>query len=72
MWIAGIQQGAMLKIQNADGTLMYTFMDTLAKIYPYWILRTVAGLIFTVGMVIFILNIVLTIVKGRSLSQSRA
>jgi cytochrome c oxidase cbb3-type subunit 1 len=72
MWIAGIQQSVMLKIFNADGTLAYTFMDTLVKIYPYWILRTVAGLIFTVGMVIFILNIVLTIVKGRSLSQSRA
>jgi cytochrome c oxidase cbb3-type subunit 1 len=72
MWIAGIQQSVMLKIFNDDGTLAYTFMDTLVKIYPYWILRTVAGLIFTVGMVIFILNIVLTIVKGRSLSQSRA
>jgi cytochrome c oxidase cbb3-type subunit 1 len=72
MWIAGIQQSVMLKIFNDDGTLAYTFMDTLVKIYPFWILRTVAGLIFTVGMVIFILNIVLTIVKGRSLSQSRA
>ncbi|MDR2104485.1 MAG: cbb3-type cytochrome c oxidase subunit I [Deferribacteraceae bacterium] len=72
MWIAGIQQSVMLKQLNSDGTLANTFMDTLVAIYPFWILRTVAGLIFTVGMVIFILNIVLTIVKGRSLSQSRA
>jgi cytochrome c oxidase cbb3-type subunit 1 len=72
MWIAGIQQSVMLKLTNDDGTLAYTFMDTLAKIYPYWMLRTVAGLIFTIGMVLFILNIVLTIIKGRSLSQSRA
>jgi cytochrome c oxidase cbb3-type subunit 1 len=72
MWIAGIQQSVMLKQLNDDGTLAHTFMETLVNIYPFWILRTVAGLIFTVGMVIFILNIVLTIVKGRSLSQSRA
>jgi cytochrome c oxidase cbb3-type subunit 1 len=65
MWIAGIQQGAMLKMVNADGTLAYTFVETLQKIVPYWQLRTVGGLIFTVGMLFFIYNIVMTIAKGR-------
>ena len=65
MWIAGIQQGAMLKMLNADGTLAYSFMDTLVKIYPYWQLRTLGGVIFAVGMVIFVINIVITIVNGR-------
>lgn len=65
MWIAGIQQGAMWKLANSDGTLAYTFMDTVASIYPYWQMRTLAGVIYTVGMVFFIINITLTIMKGR-------
>lgn len=65
MWIAGIQQGAMLKMANEDGTLAYSFMDTLVQMYPYWQLRTVSGVIYTIGMVIFIYNIVMTIVNGR-------
>ncbi len=73
MWIAAIQQGAMLKMANSDGTLAYTFMETVAKIYPYWQLRTVAGVIYAVGMVIFVVNIVMTIVNGkRSLAAEAA
>jgi cytochrome c oxidase cbb3-type subunit 1 len=65
MWIAGVQQGAMLKMANEDGTLAYSFVETVARLYPYWQLRTVGGVIFTVGMLVFIYNIVMTIRTGR-------
>ncbi|MDR2870556.1 MAG: cbb3-type cytochrome c oxidase subunit I, partial [Deferribacteraceae bacterium] len=72
MWIAGVQQGAMLKMPNEDGTLAYTFVETVARLYPYWQLRTLGGVIFTIGMLVFIYNIVMTIRTGRqNLAEAR-
>ena len=65
MWITGIQQGAMWKAVNPDGTLKYTFMETLVPNYPYWQMRTVSGLIFTVGMLFFIYNVLMTMQQGK-------
>jgi cytochrome c oxidase cbb3-type subunit 1 len=70
MWITGIQQGAMWKATNADGTLKYTFVESLAKNYPYWHTRTLAGIIFTVGMLFFIYNVLMTIRKGKAAQAS--
>jgi len=64
MWITGVQQGAMWKAVNSDGSLKYTFMDSLIPNYPFWQLRTVSGLIFTVGMLFFIYNIYMTMRRG--------
>ncbi len=66
-WITGIQQGAMWKALTPEGTLKYTFMETLVKNYPYWHVRSLGGAIFIVGMVVFVLNVLLTIQKGRAL-----
>src|SRR5512147_158083 len=64
MWITGIMQGALWKATNADGSLKYTFVEGLAKNYPFWQMRTVGGVIFTVGMLFFIYNIFMTMRKG--------
>ena len=66
MWITGIQQGALWKAANPDGTLKYTFVEGLAKNYPYWHMRALGGLIFTVGMLFFIYNVLMTIRKGQA------
>ncbi|HIJ59420.1 MAG TPA: cytochrome C oxidase Cbb3 [Nitrospirae bacterium] len=72
MWITGIQQGALWKATNPDGSLAYTFMEGLVKNYPYWQLRTLGGIIFTVGMLFFIYNIYMTMKKGKTLSHEKA
>jgi cytochrome c oxidase cbb3-type subunit 1 len=72
MWITGIQQGALWKAVNPDGTLKYTFMETLVRNYPFWKMRTIAGVIFTVGMLFFIYNIFMTIRRGKSLAAAKA
>ena len=64
MWITGIQQGAMWKAATPEGTLTYTFMEGLVKNYPYWQMRTAAGLVFTVGMLFFIYNVSMTMRRG--------
>lgn len=72
MWITGIQQGAMWKITSTDGTLQYTFMETLVRNYPYWQMRTVAGIVFVVGMLFFVYNVLMTIKKGNDLAKQAA
>ena len=72
MWITGIQQGALWKAVNPDGTLRYIFMEGLVKNYPFWQMRTIGGLIFTAGMLFFIYNIFMTMRKGNALAGSKA
>ena len=65
MWILGIQQGAMWKaVSPEDGSLTYTFMESLLANYPYWKIRTFGGLLFFIGLCIFAYNIVMTAVKA--------
>ena len=47
------------------GTLTYSFIETLVGNYPYWIARSVFGVIFIVGMLVFLFNFIMTIVKGK-------
>jgi hypothetical protein len=37
MWIAGVMQGLMWRATNADGTLTYTFVESLNATYPYYL-----------------------------------
>jgi len=72
MWITGIRQGWMWKATDAEGRLVYrNFMDTVVGNYPYWHTRTLAGIVFTAGMLLFVYNVLMTIRKGKAL-QARA
>jgi cytochrome c oxidase cbb3-type subunit I len=71
MWILGIQQGTMWKsISPEDGSLTYTFMESVINNYPYWKMRSVGGAIFVVGMVVFAFNIVMTAVNAGKSTQA--
>ena len=60
LWIAGIVQGAMWKAVNPDGSLAYTFLDTVAAMYPFWIVRLLGGLLYFAGIVVFAYNLYMT------------
>ncbi len=66
MWIAGVMQGLMWRATNADGTLTYTFVESLAATYPYYAVRLLGGLLVLSGMFIMIYNVVKTIGAGSS------
>jgi cytochrome c oxidase cbb3-type subunit 1 len=61
LWIAGIQQGAMWKATNADGSLTYSFLQTVTAMYPYWIIRFIGGAIYFVGIIVFAYNLIMTV-----------
>ena len=71
MWVAGIMQGLMWRELTPEGTLAYTFMESINATYPYYVLRWFGGLLFLVGMCIMAYNIYRTLVPS-SASESTA
>ncbi|MDE1922466.1 MAG: cbb3-type cytochrome c oxidase subunit I, partial [Gammaproteobacteria bacterium] len=61
MWIAGVMQGLMWREKNPDGTLTYTFVESLKATYPFYEVRLVGGLLFLFGMFIMAYNVVKTL-----------
>ncbi|HEY5761492.1 MAG TPA: cytochrome-c oxidase, cbb3-type subunit I [Steroidobacter sp.] len=57
MWIAGVMQGLMWRAVNSDGTLTYTFVESLKATYPYYGIRLLGGLMFLSGMLIMAYNV---------------
>jgi cytochrome c oxidase cbb3-type subunit 1 len=57
MWISGVMQGLMWRATNTDGTLTYSFIETVAAMHPFYVARTVGGLIFLLGMFLMAYNV---------------
>ena len=56
MWVNGIAQGLMWRAVNSDGTLTYSFVETLVASHPGFIVRFVGGAIFLSGMFLMAWN----------------
>src|SRR5687768_1877052 len=65
MWIAGVMQGLMWRALNDDGTLTYTFVESLEATYPYYAIRLLGGLMFLSGMFIMAYNVLRTVRESR-------
>ncbi|HHV49515.1 MAG: cytochrome-c oxidase, cbb3-type subunit I [Azonexus sp.] len=65
MWIAGVMQGLMWRAVNADGTLAYSFVESVKGSYPFWAIRWLGGVLFLVGMLIMAYNMFKTMAGGK-------
>ncbi len=65
MWISGITQGLMWRAFNDDGTLTYSFIESVKFTYPYYGLRLLGGLVFFSGMIVMVYNVYRTITNVR-------
>jgi cytochrome c oxidase cbb3-type subunit 1 len=63
MWIAGVMQGLMWGAINDDGTLTYSFVESLLRMHPFYLIRFLGGAMFLSGMFIMAYNVYKTI-KG--------
>ena len=68
MWIAGVMQGLMWRAVNADGTLTYTFVESVKATFPFYVLRLLGGTLYLVGMCVMLWNTLKTAFNG-SVSQ---
>jgi cytochrome c oxidase cbb3-type subunit I len=66
MWIAGVMQGLMWRGINADGTLTYTFVESVKASYPFYVIRVLGGLLYLAGMLIMAWNTWKTVARGQS------
>jgi len=64
MWIAGVMQGLMWRAVNADGTLTYSFVESVKATYPYYGVRLLGGVLYLSGMVMMAYNMWKTIAAG--------
>ena len=65
MWIAGVMQGLMWRAINPDGTLVYTFVESVKATYPFYVIRLLGGLLYLSGMLIMAWNTVMTMRAGK-------
>jgi len=61
MWIAGVMQGLMWRAFNDDGTLTYSFIESVKATYPFYLVRLCGGALFFGGMLIMAYNVWMTI-----------
>jgi cytochrome c oxidase cbb3-type subunit 1 len=61
LWIAGVTQGLMWRATNPDGTLTYTFVESLQATYPYYAVRLLGGLMVLAGMFLMAFNVIRTL-----------
>jgi cytochrome c oxidase cbb3-type subunit 1 len=61
MWISGVMQGLMWRAVNADGTLTYSFVESVQASYPFYFVRLLGGLMFLSGMLIMAYNVYKTV-----------
>ncbi|PCI70909.1 MAG: cytochrome-c oxidase, cbb3-type subunit I [Piscirickettsiaceae bacterium] len=57
LWIAGVMQGLMWGAVNSDGTLTYSFVESLLRMNPFYFIRLLGGLLFFLGMLLMAYNI---------------
>ena len=61
MWISGVMQGLMWRAVNTDGTLTYSFVESLTASYPFYIMRFLGGVLVVIGFVLMLYNMIKTI-----------
>jgi cytochrome c oxidase cbb3-type subunit I/II len=64
MYWAGFMQSSMWKDFTDEGQLKYQFMDTVTYMRPFYIARSIGGLLFLIGTIMMIVNLIKTIKVG--------
>ncbi|MFZ6846809.1 cytochrome-c oxidase, cbb3-type subunit I [Undibacterium sp. RuRC25W] len=70
MWIAGVMQGLMWRAVNEDGTLTYTFVETVKATFPYYVIRLTGGAMYLSGMVVMAYNVAKTLMGAKPVNNA--
>ncbi|MFN4103608.1 MAG: cbb3-type cytochrome c oxidase subunit I, partial [Tepidimonas sp.] len=65
MWIAGVMQGLMWRAVNPDGSLTYTFVESVKATYPFYVIRLLGGVLYLAGMFVMAWNVWKTAAQGK-------
>ena len=64
MYWAGFEQAMMWKQFTEDGTLKFQFLETVTHIIPLYVVRSTGGLLYLIGALVMIYNLIKTIKAG--------
>nr|WP_315476448.1 cytochrome-c oxidase, cbb3-type subunit I [uncultured Undibacterium sp.] len=70
MWIAGVMQGLMWRAVNEDGTLTYTFVESVKATYPYYVIRLAGGVLYFSGMLLMVYNVAKTMMLAKPVNNA--
>ncbi|HET8553610.1 MAG TPA: cytochrome-c oxidase, cbb3-type subunit I [Rhodanobacteraceae bacterium] len=56
MWVSGVTAGEMWRARMADGSLAYSFLDSLVAIKPFYVTRWLGGCLILSGMFVMAWN----------------
>jgi len=65
LWISGVMEGLMWRAMNADGTLAYTFVESVKAKFPYYFTRLLGGSLYLSGMLVMLWNTYKTATNGK-------
>jgi cytochrome c oxidase cbb3-type subunit 1 len=57
MWVSGIMQGLMWRAYDEFGFLQYSFIETVAAMHPYYVIRAMGGVLYLTGALIMVYNL---------------
>lgn len=61
MWVSGIMQGLMWRSYDNLGFLEYSFVETVVAMKPFYLIRGIGGVLFFIGVLIMIYNLIKTL-----------
>lgn len=70
MWIAGVMQGLMWRAVNEDGTLTYSFVESVKATFPYYVIRLTGGAMYLSGMIIMAYNVAKTLMAAKPVNNA--
>ena len=71
MWVNGLLQGLIWRATSVDGTLTYSFVESVEASYPGYYVRFIGSALFLLGMLIMAFNVYKTI-QGESRDEAAA
>jgi cytochrome c oxidase cbb3-type subunit I/II len=73
MYWAGFTQSLMWKEFNADGTLANAnFLETVTQLRPFYMMRSLGGLLYVTGPIIMVYNLIKTAKQGSFIANEPA
>jgi cytochrome c oxidase cbb3-type subunit 1 len=72
MWVSGIMQGLMWRAYDEFGFLQYSFIETVAAMHPYYVIRFLGGVLYLIGALIMAWNIWKTVTSEDVLETTPA
>ncbi len=72
MYWAGWMQSSMWKEFTAEGQLQYQFLDTVKYMRPFYMIRSLGGLLYLTGAILMVINLWKTAKAGSFLAEEAA